>query len=59
MTAENARKLSGLVARFTRDLVRQRRRDGDVLASLMRAILDPKNGEQAARLRKILGGSNG
>jgi hypothetical protein len=56
LTPENARKLSGLVQRLTRDLARLRHRSRRELDDLIFALGDPANADQAAKLRKILGG---
>jgi hypothetical protein len=55
LTPDKAAELSALVARFHRDMARQRRRDADTLASFMRAVMNPDNRADVDRLRQIIG----
>jgi hypothetical protein len=55
LTPDKAAKLGSLLARFNRDLTRHRRRDTDVLASFMRAVMNPDNRADVDRLRQIIG----
>jgi hypothetical protein len=55
LTVEQAARLAPLIARFRRDMERQRQRDAETFASLLRSLRSPDN---ARRLREIIGGAN-